>query len=713
MPAWQQASLTPPGEAIRTGTVEVLLDVVVRDRRGKPVKNVKANEIEIFEDGVRQEIKSFSQATGTRSRKQTSDAKATPGQPATAAMPLRAVNLLCIVLHNLDPVSRTRAARALDVLVKEEFPQGLYAGIFTLDDHLAPIAPFTNNRAEVAKAIQDAYSGKSVDFDKASEAILTASPNRMVVTALVDMAGRSASVTARVSGGEVSRAAVTSADVSTGSGANALRGDRARERVDFANISGMRAMDQVQTMLSRFATLPGRKSVLLVSTGLLTTGDPDAYDAVTRFANQNNITIYSLDPTELNETSDSQAANIALSQVAATSRTQTQVDQPGQIGGAAAARNRSRQGDSLEVAVRSSDPLAALRALAEGTGGFLVANTSEYQKPFDKILDDIDAHYQVSYRPTQTVMDGRLREIKVNVTRKDTLVESRTGYFALPQSDREPGLEPYEVIGLAALGGQPQPATFDFSTGVYSFGKDPKERNVAVAFEVPGASLGTTVDETNATARVHTSLVALLKNSHGDVIDRYSQDSPLDLPAASVPLLKKSNVSHAHTFNVAPGRYTAEAAMLDRQTGNVSTKSIEFDVPAPVAGLSVSPLILVQRVEPASGGDAVADPLVYQGQRVIPMVSPQLGPDMKPHVYFVVYPDASRQTRPTIKVEFLVQGKLLASQTSELPAPDASGSIPMLISAAIRPGFCELRITAIQGDATATGSVRYLGPAAQ
>ena len=40
-------------------TTEVLLDLVVHDKRGRQVKNLKAGEVEIYEDGVRQQILSF------------------------------------------------------------------------------------------------------------------------------------------------------------------------------------------------------------------------------------------------------------------------------------------------------------------------------------------------------------------------------------------------------------------------------------------------------------------------------------------------------------------------------------------------------------------------------------------------------------------------------------------------------------------------------
>ncbi len=65
-----------------------------------------------------------------------------------------------------------------------------------------------------------------------------------------------------------------------------------------------------------------------------------------------------------------------------------------------------------------------------------------------------------------------------------------------------------------------------------------------------------------------------------------------------------------------------------------------------------------------------------------------------------MYPDKTAAEKPTLQVEFRVDGQVVASQTAELPPPDASGVIPMMIRAATRAGACELKITAVQGVAT-------------
>jgi len=169
-------------------------------------------------------------------------------------------------------------------------------------------------------------------------------------------------------------------------------------------------------------------------------------------------------------------------------------------------------------------------------------------------------------------------------------------------------------------------------------------------------------------------------------------------------------ITHAQSLRLDPGHYTLEIAMLDRVGGRIGTRVLEFEVAAAPAGLAISTPMLVQRVEDTAGAGGDGDPLVYQGKRVVPLVTPALDGLSQPHVYFVVYPGKDRPEKAQLQVEFFVNGQRLAAQAAELPPPDPSGAVPMMVSAAMRPGLCELRITALQGEAKAVGSVRYVVP---
>jgi hypothetical protein len=238
-------------------------------------------------------------------------------------------------------------------------------------------------------------------------------------------------------------------------------------------------------------------------------------------------------------------------------------------------------------------------------------------------------------------------------------------------------------------------------------------RQVAFAVEVPGRNLATAQDAAAGTAKAHVSVVGLVKDSAGEVVEKFSMDAPYQFALANLEAMKASAITHAQSLELAPGRYLVEVAMLDRTGARISTKRLEVDVPEAPPGPVISTPMLVQRVEETGTASSDGDPLVYQGRRVVPLVSPALDASLQPHVYFVIYPDKKKSEKAELQVEFFVNGQRLAAQTAELPPPDATGAVPMMVSAAMRPGLCELRITARQGEAAAKGSVRYVVPRTQ
>src|ERR1700691_6230179 len=69
---------------IHTTTREVLLDLVVRDRHHHAVTDLRPEEVEVYEDGVRQNIRVFRNIQGSE-QLQTERSVAGASTPATAA----------------------------------------------------------------------------------------------------------------------------------------------------------------------------------------------------------------------------------------------------------------------------------------------------------------------------------------------------------------------------------------------------------------------------------------------------------------------------------------------------------------------------------------------------------------------------------------------------------------------------------------------------
>jgi len=700
-----------PGVTIRHTVQEVVLEVMVRDAHGRVVKNLKPSDLEVYEDGVLQKVQSFKLIEGREVMSRTSKAP-TPAKPlAAAANPLKAVNLICIVFSNLDTFHKKYAVDAVAEFLKSQLDPDTWVAVFNLDSILTVLHPFTNNRNEIMEAANKAATGTGVDFASIASSVLNAAPllEYIEVTQTGDPAhGGSVTAAQKVLGGSLNPTAIVGADISNSQSANIQRGDLASQRREFGGIEGMRQMEQILAMIRQLGTLPGRKSVLLLSPGLATTGDPDLFKIMVDKANKANVTVYAIDVNGLSaEMDQSQASAAALKNAASVSATQ------GTRGATSGAQSmeKMRQDDYVNDAVRTTDTQATLRALSESTGGFLIGNTNDLRKPFQRLVEDVETHYEVIYRPASDLYDGHLRNINVKTLRADLNVESRKGYFALPVLGSSADLTAVEVAGLAALSlKQPQHA-FDFQAGAYQFRPNAANSQNDVVFEIPAANLTATPEPAVKRHRMHLAMFTLVKDASGQVVEKFSQDSPYEIPDENLTKAQATSITFAHPLSLPPGHYTLETAVLDQEAKKTSTSKVAFESPEQ-KGVGLSSVMLVQHVEPVQGKVEPTDPLEFQpdpsqGRRVIPELATNLTAGVKPYVFFVVYPDRSLADKPKIQVEFLVGGQVLAKQTSELPATDATGAIPMMINTAAKPGNCELRITAMQGASSTKQSVTY------
>ena len=135
------------GPAIRVTTTEIALDLVVRDKKGRLVKNVKPGDIEISEDGVRQQVLGFRMVSGRE--QQSRPGSQTKPQTTPSFVPLRELNTVSIVFYNIDPVTRPHAVNIAKEFLKSNLPPESYIGIFNLNERLIPVHEFTKDRQEL------------------------------------------------------------------------------------------------------------------------------------------------------------------------------------------------------------------------------------------------------------------------------------------------------------------------------------------------------------------------------------------------------------------------------------------------------------------------------------------------------------------------------------------------------------------------------------
>jgi VWFA-related protein len=675
----------PSTPTFTTGTATVVLDVVVRDKKGRPVLDLQPEELQVFEEGTLQKVEAFKRIEA--------EAVAVPGTPPAAAAPdaARQINLVTMVFDQLGETGRRQAQRAAEALLERGLRPNTYMAVFRVDQRLSMVQPFTNDRGKLKEAVARSTSGTFIGVTDEKTALEQALAELERTQGLGSASGPGA---AGQGGGFASRAQAQALS-------NMLRMANSLQRQQMGGSS----LYPLLALVKGQQTLAGRKTLVYLTERLDVPPNLDAvFRSVISEANRANVSVYAIDARGLSADQEMQGARDALAEAQRVSQETME-----SRGAGAVSKDEIKLSETAESALRASVE-GVLRDLSESTGGFLTANTNNFKPGAEKVAADIAGYYQLNYTPPPSLFDGRFRRIEVKVNRKDVVVQARSGYFALPPDDSSAVL-PYEVPLLGALSAPSGPRDFDMRAAAMRFGEAPGGRDHKIVVEVPIAALKM-IDEppvppaTEGKYRLHFSLVAMVKDAAGEVVERYSEDYPFEGPADRAPALKAGNIVFKRRLALPPGKYTLEASGQDRETGKIATRKVAFEVPAAGGGPGISSLTLIRRIDQLPPETKSDDPLDILPARIVPNLDAPISLAVNPKLwlFFIAYPAKGATGTPVATLEFLRDGKTIARAESPLPAPDPDGNIRYVgnfPTTKFAPGTYDVKVSLAHGGGTA------------
>ncbi len=711
---------------IRSSVREVVVDVVVRDKHGRLVNNLNAGQMTVYDNGTPAPIRSFHFVRGTEAHAE--DAKLTTSQIAAtgsaansavaapqvarALNPLRAVNLICLVLNDIDENTRPLAISSAEKVVDRELRTNTYIGIFTLDQSgMRSLTPFSNNRAQLVSAVRKAATNQlagtaGVDLSAPTSAGLISA---MTLTSPVSDVGTTSQSNANTN----SASATTTADPALTGLATAQNPLSARGNMEFSSLVGMRELDALTALVQQLSPLPFQKTVLLISNGLVKPPDHvDYWASLIKNSNKYGVTFYALDAWGLGVCQDQpsgtcDAARSSMQDSIDMLHTSAKLSQQQQKVGLSGAEMHElmHEDDYIGYGVQTGNKQENLRDLAERTGGFLIANTNNVDHLLDKLMEEVDTHYELTYTPPTESYDGHFHKIEVKLAKADLTAETRTGYFAVPDTGSGP-LTAAEIAGFSALDSKPLPHAFDYSTESYRFEGDNGTADCEIGFDIPIANLTATPEPAEHKQRVHASLLAVVKDAEGQIVGRISKDVSSEVADAELATLRGNSMTYARPVTLPPGRYTIETAVVDYEGKRKSTQIVPLEVPS-MKGPAMSDITMVRKLNNVNGAPDPEDPFQFDGKVVLPAVSSTLKSGSNPMVYFVVYPGSPNAAPGELRVQILKDGQVIARRNSALPKADATGRVRMIIGAVPDPGNYELKIAAAEPAGVVERSVKY------
>jgi VWFA-related protein len=680
----------PPTARFGAATSGVVVDVVVRDSRGRPVLGLTRDDFEIYEDGVPQNVVAFEPYEPTDAPPSVADAAAAAGVETKVGTTTKRLAegppVIALAWDRLGPESRALAHRAAKRLVETKAP-GELVGIFLTDMTLYTLQPYTTDSAKLVAAVEDLATRATSALDREPSPLdrmvgrATTSPTASAADGGYGLAGFPQSYSGARDGDR------PDGDQMTGGwpGIIAMLQRMERAYTQFLyEAQGRASMLGLLALVDSLGQLPGRKTLFYFCEGLTIPDSQQArFRAVIDTANRNNVSVYTFDSAGLRVHSAQQQTAREIRELSFTGLGATSTRSP-------------KWNESLEDNERllKMDPAVSLGILADQTGGLLINNTNALDRAIDRINDDRRKHYLLSYVSTNTTLDGAYRRIEVRVKRRNVEVRARRGYRAVAASATAPVLA-YEVPALKVLDAAPS-MRFPVVTRALSTPLPGRPGLTSIVVHFNGLSLTTATDKEGTGYLAEATVVARVVDRAKAEVARVSQQYQFTGEIAKREASLGRDILFFRSPELPAGTFTLEAVVYDgiAEAGTVLRTPVE--VPLTDAAVQVGDLIVVSRVEPFTAEPEVAarHPLVSKGVLFYPALGEPVAKARQTELTLAL-PMVVNGAAPAAQLEILRQGRSLATLPLPPDTPEPGGRLMMvgrLPLAPLPPGVYDLRV---------------------
>lgn len=711
-----QSATSQREQKIVVGTNEVQLDVVAKDKKGRIIRDLKPGDIEIYEDGVKQQVDTFRLMTRNSPAANVEETK--PGnkaadasvksEPAKVSRDVEtSISAVAIVFDRLSPDARKRAHDAAMSYVGENPIQESYIGVYAINLGINTLQGYTVQTPLIKKAIDRAGVMASASFDapggiytdSAVQKLNQANETASSAAAAASSAGAAGNGAGAAAAGAASGAASVDAkfaemELNIKETFEVLQ----RDEQGYATTNGLIAI------INSMQKLPGRKAIMYFSEGVAVPPNVKLHFlSVINNANKANVSIYSIDSAGLRAISPNQATRDEINN-----------------------RQRNRM-NTLDTQMRNNGPLTAglernedlmgqnpqegLMKLSAETGGQFIGDTNNIAPRLKQVDEDLNTYYMLTYSPTNQNYDGKFRNISVKLNRSGIDAQTRKGYYAVSAGSTTPVLF-YETAALAALANNRADNTIPMKSRSFNFPENIHLGRTAFEVEMPTQSFTFIEDKAKKSYSTDFSVVVLVKDENKQVVRKLSTHYLLNGYLDQMAKMKSGLVLFYREENLPPGKYDVEAAAYDLPSNKVSIQKTTVEVPDLDANnLRLSSIVLVKRGEPLPKDQKPDSPFLFGEVMLYPNLGEPISKAAKQlSFFFTIYPAKGSTFTPQLTVELSQNGKALAAAPLKLPAPSESGKIPYfgnLPLEALPPGDYDLKATVRSDKGSVSRSTKF------
>jgi VWFA-related protein len=672
----QAPRATAPAGAVKfeTNVQLVVIDVTAKDKNGKPIEGLTANDFTITEDGKPQEIKVFkfqrleeevlpeptlkpraaapaanvAEAPAGPAVKSLTANQIAPSKPGEVKYQDRRLLVMYFDMASMPVADQIRAQEAALKFIKTQMTASDLTAILTYKGDLKVVQDFTSDRDVLTKLIQTLTMGEASD-----------------------LAG----------------------NVATGSDSDEDTGDAyTADDTEFTIFNTDRKMVALETATKMLGSLSERKALIYFASGVERSGsDNDAQLRSTiNAAIRNNVSFYPID-----------TRGLVASAPMGDATTRGSGNQAMLSGGTA----RSRQG-------RFSNQQDTLYALAEDTGGKALLDNNDLSMGIQQAQQDISSYYILGYYSSNAKMDGKYRRVKLatsaQLSARIGKLDYRSGYFAGKEFKQfNSGDKERQLQEALMLGDPVTDLTIAMEVNWFRMARD--RYFVPVTIKVPGSEFE--LAKHGGAEATKIDWIGEVKDAKGQVQGNVRDISDIKLKGETVGQLAKKSIAYHTGFTLAPGTYVLKVLARENLSGKMGTFENKFVVPdlnADPKRLPISAVVLSNQREDLGAAVFNAernrriflrDPLVQGNKRLIPSVTRVFRKDQEMYVYLEAYEPAAETTQPLVASVAFFRGKVKAFETDPLEVTEGLNegkAVPLRFSfpmAKLEPGRYDCQVS--------------------